>query len=449
MRTIRNRNKKNRTQKNRKHTISGSVIKENKEGWKIVEVHGKPFERGFAHGFLLYKELAKALEIFPFMTDQKNPDAYKKYIAVSKKVIQPIVKKHFPEIYEEIEGIAAGAIARGVPITTEFLIARNSHSSLQEYIHPTKSRPSKCSAFIATGDATETGEIVMGHTTHAKFTEAQLYNIILFMTPDKGHPFVMQTAPGLVASDTDWFLCSTGIIGCETTISQIHYKPRFGYPFFCRIRQAMQYGTTLDEYSKIMKDNNAGDYACSWLFGDINTNEIMLCEIGLHISNIQKTRNGIFYGMNSSIDHDLRTKETNDRTWNDKTKSTGARTTRLNQLLYDTYYGKLNTTNAREILADHYDTVQKKNQPNNRTICIHSENGDESNRKRRLHGCTDGKVTDSKMARNLAFWGRFGSACGRHFSVDNYIKQHPKFSKWKPFMTDFKTHPWVTIREEN
>lgn len=428
----------------RQSPIYGKVLKENQHGWKVIHIHGTPYQRGFAHGFLLFKEIARLQYTYPFIVDQRVHSTYETYIKKSNDIIKPIVKTHFPEIYEELEGIAAGATARGVSITTDFLLAWNSHSSLASLLN--KRTKDKCSAFIATGNATQTGEIVMAHTTHDIFPEAQLYNIILFMTPQKGHPFVMQTGPGLVASVTDWFLCSTGIIGCETTISGINYTPHFGYPFFCRIRKAMQYATSLKDYADIMTHNSAGDYACSWLFGDINTNEIMLCEIGLKESNIQTTKNGVYYGMNSAIDHNLRSKETNDQTWNDPSKSTGARALRLNELLYDTYYGKIAPTNAKLILADHYDVFLHKDEPNIRSICKHTENNKESKRNPHyLHGCTDGKVTTSTLAKTLSFFARFGSACGRPFSIKKHVRKYPKYKAWEPYTDDFISYPWTRI----
>ena len=432
----------------RQSPIYGKVLKENQHGWKVIHIHGTPYQRGFAHGFLLFKEIARLQYTYPFIVDQRVHSTYETYIKKSNDIIKPIVKTHFPEIYEELEGIAAGATARGVSITTDFLLAWNSHSSLSSYLHKLKdTQKDRCSAFIATGNATKTGEIVMAHTTHDIFPEAQLYNIILFMTPHKGHPFVMQTGPGLVASVTDWFLCSTGIIGCETTIFATNYDPQFGYPFFCRIRKAMQYATSLKGYADIMTNKSAGDYACSWLFGDINTNEIMLCEIGLKESNIQTTQNGIYYGMNSTLDHDLRTKETNDTKWNNLSKSTGARSHRLNKLLYDTYYGKISATNAKVILADHYDVFLHKDAPNIRSICKHTENDSESKKHPHyLHGCTDGKVTTSTLAKRLSFWGRFGSACGRPFSIRQHVRKYPKYKSWEPYTKDFPSYPWTQIQ---
>ena len=428
--------------------VSGHIVKQNIHGWKTLCIYGSPYDRGFAHGFLLHEELARTFHTYPFIVEHKpNSKLYLKYIKICNKYIKPVVIRHFPEIYEEIEGIVAGANVRGIPITVDFLLAWNSHSSLQSYLDPSvKHHSNKCSAFIATGSATADGQIVMGHTTHTNFIEAQLYNIVLFMIPEKGHPFVMQTSAGFVASVSDWFICSTGIIGCETTIADTNYKPKFGWPFFCRIRKALQYATTLDECAEIMQENNAGDYACSWLFGDINTNEIMLCEIGLEKSNVQKTTSGVFYGMNAALDFELRTQETDDIRWNQPDDSSGARSRRFNELLYDKYLGKISADNAKDILCDHYDTHLHKDIPNKRSICVHSEtDGSSEKYSYYMHGCTDCKVVNSDMAKDLEFMGRFGSACGRKFSVKQHIRKYPQYKSWEPYVYDFKSHPWTKI----
>ena len=430
--------------------VNGHVV-EIKEGWKSVCIHGSPYDRGFAHGFLLYEELARTMEAYPFLIREKIEHTIEDYIAYSNKHIKPVVVKHFPEIYEEMEGIVAGANARNVHVTLDFLIAWNSHMSIQsQYIPGRRTKeeihPGRCSAFIATGSATEDGKIVMGHTTHTDFIEGQLSNIIMYVIPHKGMPFIMQTAAGYVASVTDWFVCSSGIVGCETTIWGTNYEPQFGYPFFCRIRRAMQYATTLDEYAEIMQKNNAGDYACSWLFGDVNTNEIMLCELGLTRTNIQKTGNGIYYGMNSTLDFDLRTYETKDDKWNDITASTGSRNVRLNQLLYGEYFGRINIKTAKKVLSDHYNPLTKTDVRNRLAVCVHAESdGHLKQGSYAMRGCTDCKIINADMAKEMAFYARFGAACGRTFSVKRHVKKHPKYKKWEPHVYDFKRYKWTKI----
>ena len=469
--------RKEKTKKNRKtktkpkpkrHTcrqypkgICGSMIEE-KNGWKSLYIYGEPYERGFAHGYHLYDELKRVLKILPFAVKEILHTSMKAYLEKSNRIILPIVKKN-KEIYDEIRGISAGAKYRGINISVQFLVAWNSLMSLYGFFKKGSTEDGstedgstedsnintnpieKCSAFIATGSATKHGDIVIGHTTHSDFATASTVNIILYVIPTTGYPFVMQIAAGYVASVTDWFISSTGIVGCETTISAINYKPVFGNPFFCRIRNAIQYGTSLDQYVDTMLDDNAGDYACSWQFGNINTGEIMLFEIGFNTHSIQRTHNGVYYGMNSAISPEVRLIDTTDNNIRDITTSTGARNYRMNYLLNEKYYGKIDIHNAKKILADHYDPYENKIQMNSRTICKHSELDREHTNRPPFYpfGCIDAKITNTKMARKLSFIGRFGSACGRNFDASEHIRKYPDFKHWAPVLRDFPSQPYT------
>ena len=113
------------------------------------------------------------------------------------------------------------------------------------------------------------------------------------MKPDKGARMIMQTSPCWIWSGTDFFITDRGIIGTETTIGGFFpYECRV--PIAYRIRYAMQYGETLDDYVKILLNGNSGDYANAWLFGDIHNKEIMRVELGLKYHNVERTKNGYF-----------------------------------------------------------------------------------------------------------------------------------------------------------
>jgi hypothetical protein len=453
--------KRCRTYKEKVNGICGDMIEE-KNGWKTLYVYGDAYERGFAHGYLLCDELKRVLKVLPFVVKEVLHTTIKEYLKKSNKIILPIVKKN-TEIYDEIRGISAGARYCGTHISVEFLVAWNSYMSLYGEFKTgstedgtTLSEPApkktdgdnplveRCSAFIATGNATKHNDIIIGHTTHTDFVTASLCNIVLYVVPTTGYPFVMQISPGYVASVTDWFICSTGIVGCETTISAINYKPQFGNPFFCRIRKAMQYGTSLDQYVEIMLEDNAGDYACSWQLGNINTNEIMLFELGYETHSIKRTTNGVYYGMNSAVDPQVRLLETTDTTSTDITTSTGARNIRLNYLINEKYYGKIDIHTAKKILADHYDPYENKIHMNSRSICKHTELDAQHTNRPPFYpfGCIDAKITNAKMARKLSFIGRFGSACGRDFNAAQHIKAHPDFKPWAPVLKDLPTQPY-------
>jgi hypothetical protein len=417
--------------------INGELLEE-KAGWKKIHIYGEPYDRGYAHGLLLYKELKRVREVLKVVALEYCDMSLTDYIQKSNKTIYPIVKSKYPEFFRELEGISAGARRKGVSFSVEYLIAWNACMSLYKI----DKQQQRCSAFLATGSATKTGEIVMAHNTHCEYYMGHHLNIILKITPSSGAEFTMQTAAGYIASSTDWFMCANGIIGCETTIGSFKREPRFdkGTPYFCRIRQAMQYANTLDEYCSTMIENNAGDYACAWLFGDTRTNEILMLELGLDVHKITRTSDGVYYSANSAFDFKLRSLETND-IGNDNVEDTsGARNVRLDYLLNDKYYGKIDTKNAKQIISDHYDVMLHKENPSSLTICRHCEND-----KSKPKGCTDAKVTDSKMAKTMSFYGRYGSGCGRVFKVSQFVKAHPEYNKWASVMRDIKKFEWVRL----
>jgi hypothetical protein len=438
--------KHNRTKK--RSPYSGKLIAR-KNGWIILEIRGSPFERGFAHGALLYKELVRTYEIIKYVLHD-NGTTLQKYIRLSNRKIKPNLSK-YPEFLEEMRGIVAGAVSKGATqITLDFIIAWNAKMSLFEFTKDaSKEFNERCSCFIATGSATKTGEIVMAHNTHTDFFTGQLCNIVQYVYPTSGFSFVMQTYPGYIASISDWFISKSGIMGCESTISMINYKPRFGTPIFMRIRQAMQYGTTIDQYLDIMRENNAGDYASTWFFGDINTNEIVQFEQTLEHESVKRTFDGAYYGINSALDSEIREKDTDDNDRYDIWDSSGARGRRFRRLLFDEFKGKLSSQNAKRILADHYDVALKIDDPNIRSLCKHQEYDSPNLRSANyfsLFGCVDGKTTDSKLARNLEFYGRWGSSCGRVFDADEYVDKYPEHAKIRKYIPTFLNEPWVNIK---
>jgi hypothetical protein len=263
-----------------------------KNGWKYISIKGKPKERGYAYGFLCannFKEIQKTLKFLMLESYGMEWDFFIKEISLDFK---ELTERDFKEFYEEMEGITEGCIANGCKTTIDEIIAWNFYCSIP-YWYSSKSdnrvgkegggSKDKCSAFIAVGDWTEDGKIVCAHNSFCDYIDGQFSNIILDMNPSEGHRFIMQTSPCWIWSGTDFFVTARGIIGTETTIGGfIPYEKKF--PIGYRIRKAMQYGNSLDEYCEILLHENSGDYANSWLFGDTNTNEILRIELDLNIT---------------------------------------------------------------------------------------------------------------------------------------------------------------------
>jgi len=419
------RPKISKTNKTRRH----SSLK-----WIHLIISGSPYDRGYQHGKQVAHLFPRIKTIISFLVKEHFKISYHAYETTTTKIIKPQIKHLYPEFFEEIRGIAKGSHT-----SIDFIIAWNSLLSMYSYYKQTQT-PQRCSAFIACGQYTKTGEIVMAHNTHSDYATAPLGNIILTIIPEKGHTIKMQTYPGFIASGTDWFLTTAGIMGCETTISKTSYTAKFGAPYFCRIRHAMQYANTLNEYTQSLLHNNAGDYACSWLLGNTHNNTIMLCEIGLNVQHIEETNDGVYYGANSVMDPAFRSMETTDQSHEDLETSSGARTMRLHALLETHFRGKIDIASAKAILADHYDVyTSTPNSANARTICKHGETAEAP----KPYGCSDGKVVDSTMAKKMEFWGRLGSSCGRTFDAKDFIAENPEYAHWKQVLVDIKSHTWV------
>jgi hypothetical protein len=436
-----------------------------KNGWKYISVKGKPKERGYAYGYLCSNEFKEIQKMLGFLMMESYGMEWDYFIQQINSDFKEMTKEDFREFYEEMEGIAEGCIAGGCKTTVDEIIAWNFYCSIS-YWYSTKSdnragkeggtgASDKCSAFIAVGDWTEDGKIVVAHNSFTDFIDGQWAKVILDLNPTQGHRFIMQTSPCWIWSGTDFFITSKGIIGTETTIGGfIPYEKR--YPVGYRIRQAMQYGNTLDEYCEILLKENSGDYANSWLFGDTNTNEILRIELGLKYHNIERTKNGYFIGFNSIYDERIRNLEVQNSGFYDIRRHQGARMVRLGDLM-DEHKGKINIDIAQKIIADHYDVyLLKEENPCSRTVCSHydldaREYMSQSDRPKPFspRGATDGIVCDTAMAKKMSFVARYGNSCGIPFIKNEFCKLHRQWEKFCPYLYDRPSQPWTEFTITN
>lgn len=359
--------------------------------WKHVVVSGSPHEIGLQHGRALKPCFKTVARVLKHLVKTEFKIAFSQYLEDCKRLINPALEKsEYAFIKEELQGISEGA-----GVSYNWLVAWNGYLSMATYYEKPHIR---CSAFIATGTATADGDILMAHSTHSDYMSGRLFNIIMDVSPDTGSGFRMQTAAGLVCSSTDWFLCKTGIIGCETTITNLNYQPDFsaGVPYFLRVRKAMQFAETLDDFVSIMTTASAGDYACTWLLGNTKTGEIMMLDNGLKHHGIKRTTNGLFHASNEAGTEVMQMLETTHDEHSDPSSQTGARWLRMDYLLNK---APLSVSTAKRIMTDHYDTMTNKIGKSPRTICRH----------KKLGGATDLKIVTGKMAPD--FYGAMGPPC--------------------------------------
>ncbi len=482
-------------------------IKSEINGWMCITIKGAPYARGYAHGHLLKKELEEIRNMLKYSLYEDYGRPFETFIEISNDFFKPQIKMNFPELYEEMEGIAKGSgqnidfiVMWNCFVSLDYLYAslsqvleaRNDKALNEKYeklldIHmeglkswsygssqlskvsgegggasdkqkiTRKNRNSewkgaddRCSSFIAVGSYTKDGKIVCAHNTFDNFIDGQYFNVIITIVPSSGHRIMFQGAPGYIFSGTDFFTSSSGIFGTETTLGGFNaYENKD--PICCRIRQAMQYGNTLDDYVTYLTKNNSGDYASTWYFGDTNTNEIMRIELGLKYAPVERTKNGYFIGFNAAYDPRIRNLESVNSGYDDIRRHQGARRVRLEQLMRE-HKGAIDEHVAKQIIADHYDVYLNKINLCSRTVCSHYELDDrafmsQADRPKPYapRGAVDGKVITSDLARELKFMGIWGSSCGTPFYKDEFCERNLQWESLKPYLHDRISQPWTTF----
>ena len=479
--------------------------------WLRITIRGAPYDRGVSHG----KQVIAAdptrftymFSVFDFQFRQGYGRDIDFFYRLCEDFYLGIIKKRFPKIFKEMEGIAAGAKLRvcQVILINVFMSLPYFYAHLLRYIDTPKYRKKyadvirdehaiaadpaalaararrlnemkdRCSLVMAVGeDWTKDGGIVCGHSSFSNFLDAQFCNVLLRIEPEAGDgvPMVMQSMPGGVYSMTDFFVTGAGIIGSETTISGFNAFA-LRDPICCRIRECMQYGRTLEEYAERLQKRNSGDYACSWMFGDVGAPRIMRVELGLNYVNVETTKNGVFLGFNSTYDERIRNIEcsaslsdkANHATgagaidggggggsgFRDVSSSIGNRRVQLEKLT-EKYRGRIDTDVMKRILADHYDNHLGKTAANSRTVCKHGygsgagvDGGGGGGVPFKPVGAYDTKVADSASIRRMSFLAHWGPPCGMPFSVREHMKKHPEWKDWAEHLADFPRRGWVDV----
>jgi dipeptidyl aminopeptidase/acylaminoacyl peptidase len=431
-------------------TRQGSGYRFERNGWIYVHIEGEPEERGYQHGYLLAPELAEIIGNFEELTYQNTGMEWEFF---ADEAVEQFAESIRPEFLDEIKGIAKGAQAAGAEISWQDVLTWNGYEELLGYWWPNEmagkyAQPDNehCSAFIATGSVTRDGGIVMAHNSWDAFEHGQYVNVVLDIDPDTGHRMFMQSAPGFIASFTDFFVTDAGIMGTETTIGGYSDYDPDETAEFSRVRNAMQYADTLDDFVELMEKSNNGGYANSWLLGDVNTGEIVRFELGLEYQSVERTKDGYFVGFNAANDPRIRNLETSGSGYYDVRMPSGARRVRLTQLM-EQHDGEIDLQLAQDILADHYDVYLEKENPGSRTVEGHYELDAFEYWPARLpyapKGTVDGKVMDSSLASQLAFWARWGSSSGMAFNAEEHIRSHPQWDHLRGYLKDRPSQPWT------
>ncbi len=311
----------------------------NIQGWVYIHIEGEPYERGYQYGYLAsaeimdmmqrwinfeYKEV-KILKLFSFRSAEKLWNFF-------KLKAKNCFLKYVPDEYKgELKGLTDGLKAKEVKIFNrdiefEDILAYQFIQDIEysSFKYPFKrfhllsglffklkqiltkgidnSHSGHCTAFIAAGDATRNGEIVVAHSSIFPSYVAERCNILLDVQPSNGNRFIMTCPPGSIWSQEDWYQNEKGIILTETELyPQGPWKKR-GIPKGVRSRKAIQYSNSIDDVIEFLIKKNNGLIPNEWLIGDTKTGEIASIQLALYNMPIKRTFDGYYWSC--SLPHD-------------------------------------------------------------------------------------------------------------------------------------------------
>jgi len=428
--------------------------REEREGWLFGHIEGDPKARGYQYGYLFANEIQGAIDRISYWATKSMKKTWRYF----RETAEAQFLGHLsPEYKTELEAITAGARDGGQYMDFIDVVALNGYLDTDSFYDWQKlqasgrteggARSSKCSAFVATGNATRDGDVLTAHSSWWPYMVGSLWNLILHVQPAEGHELLMETVPGFLNAGMDWYVTSGGLIITETTIAGMQSYEPTGTPVFIRSRRAAQYASSIDEWVKIMVEGNNGGNANTWFLADVRTKEIAALELGLRAHHLKRTQDGVLVGCNLARSPEVRA-ETK-LAYDDPTLSCTARAVRWDQLMAE-HHGKLDVELAKLLLADHYDTGLGKDQPSRATLCGHYE--DEPRDSPEVQrgpfypsGAFNAKITSGALARAGCSWFKWGKPCGRDFIVRDFYAAHPEYKWQDPELQDLRSHPWTLI----
>ncbi len=147
------------------YLLEGSYAVE-QDGWTLVHLEGVPYRIGFQRGYLTAESASYLIISYLGPADDE-------YHRMSREIAEKYLWDRIPKEYQdELRGIAAGLRVKGYDWDVWDVLAANAWADQGLYEEAwEEDAESRCSAFIATGDATVDGQIVMGHNTRCPYNE--------------------------------------------------------------------------------------------------------------------------------------------------------------------------------------------------------------------------------------------------------------------------------------
>lgn len=441
----------------RQDVPSGCYLSE-KANFTLIHLEGDPATIGRNHGALLADKIERGMAAYGHCSWEWYcltwPQCRKNAVVYWPKVPA--------EYQQEIQGIATGAASKGVKnpdgATVDWIdvLAYNAVWDIWWRVSPPGNKywwlPSQgeagaeggagagggmhhCSGFVATGKSwTADGGFVLAQELWMPYFLPPAHGVWCDLVPKQGNRIFMQLTAGMIWSGTEYYVNSAGIVAAETTLGAGAHKWG-GTAAFVRIRKAIQYSDTIDEFRDIMLQDTNGAYCSDYLLADAKSNEVAVLELGGRTWALARTSDGFLPSCNYPWDPVVA---------NEMGETQGAahgcwpRWVRIMDL-GNMSKGNITVEFGKRLLADHYDSTVGYDRPGFASICGHGED----TKGGYPHGSQDAKVTNRTMASRMQVWARFGHACGEPFLVEQQAALHP--DNCFDDLRDMIAGPWATF----
>lgn len=207
---------------------------------KVLELEGSPYEIGYHHGVLLRNEIKEILDLAEEILYEE--DLYQKFKAqiFARRTMKSLFE-YVPEDYK----LEMAGIAKGAEISLEEVFLINAFDEIYNLYG--------CTNAAAWGEATVDGGIIHGRNLDYRFAK-NLYDkqIVYFIRPDEGIPFISVTWPGMVGALTS--MNAEGLsLGSMT--SKSNNNSNKGIPTGILYRMIIEKAKDLQDSEKILFEN--------------------------------------------------------------------------------------------------------------------------------------------------------------------------------------------------
>ncbi len=223
---------------------------------KLVKIHGTPYEMGLEYGKQCKKEILKSFSVcykygaMSLTKGFRNGHPKLMYIIptfftykrkknklqnIAKKFEEPI-KKHAPEMIEEMKGIANGA-----EVDYQDILYLNAFPEIVV----------ACSVWVSTGKASRNGEILLGMNTD-ELKQASKAQIILSTEPKDGYKFIGTAFAGVLSPYQGMNEKGLAIANMLLNLKKPDIQP-IGMPTFIMLKMILSKCANVDEALELFK----------------------------------------------------------------------------------------------------------------------------------------------------------------------------------------------------